>query len=89
MGIASHKPAPAATPKQGEGNGGAGSTPKKRGRPVETDLSADKCIYDAWKTYRYETYADLERELKMKKGEVKHAIDRHKKRLWASIDTLE
>ena len=80
---------PAVKPEQGEGNGGAGSTPKKarstktprRGRPVDTDPKADKRVYEAWKTGRYNTQADCARELGMEEKQAKDAIERHRKRL--------
>ena len=55
-----------------EGNGRFSKTPKKnakpkRGRRADTDPEADRNVADAWGTHHYRTYADLERELNMKK----------------------
>jgi hypothetical protein len=63
--------------------GGAGrvKTPRKRGRPVDTDPKADKRVYEAWKSGHYPNYSELARELKMSQGDMKRAIDRHRKRV--------
>jgi hypothetical protein len=53
---------------------------RKRGRPTDTDPKADERICAAWRTGRYKKYADLARELRIKPGEVRNAIDRHRKR---------
>lgn len=52
----------------------------KRGPKLKTDRKADKRVADAWVTGRYETFADLERELKLSAGSAKRAVDRHRKR---------
>ncbi len=52
----------------------------KRGRKPDTDPKEDKRIAEAWATGQYRTFADLERELELDKGEGKRAVDRHRKR---------
>jgi hypothetical protein len=52
----------------------------KRGRPTDTDPKADKKISDAWRTDQYKTYADLAGTMRIPTQEVKHAIDRNRKR---------
>jgi hypothetical protein len=62
--------------------GSAGSTKRrKRGRPADTDTKADKRIYEAWKSQRHKTYADLALALGITTRTVKEAIDRHRQRL--------
>jgi len=53
----------------------------KRGRRLETDLKADKQVYDAWKTGQYTKYADCGKALGKSEREVYLAIDRHRGRL--------
>jgi hypothetical protein len=73
---------PAATPKQGEGNGATKPAVKaKRGRRADTDPKADKKVADAWATGHYRTYEDLGRKLKTTKHQVKTALDRHRHRV--------
>ncbi len=52
----------------------------RRGRKPDTDPKADARIAEAWATRQYRTFAELERELKLGKGEGKRAVDRHRKR---------
>lgn len=52
----------------------------KRGPKVQTDLKADKKIFDAWNTKKYATYQELADELRKPKFDVKKAIDRQRKR---------
>lgn len=54
---------------------------KKRGRRPDTDPKADKSLFEAWKTRRYKTYAELAEEKNATALEVKRAIDRHRKRI--------
>lgn len=59
-------------------------TPPKRGRPgrkPDTDPKEDKRIFEAWQSGQYKTYAELENELRLLKGEGKRACDRHRKRV--------
>ncbi len=69
--------------KEGESNTplGANLTRRRRGRPRDTDLQADRLIFNAWRTRQYKTYADLARELNKSTREVRAAIDRHRKRV--------
>ena len=53
----------------------------KRGRPIDTDLKADKRIFDAWQSGHFKTYAALAAELYTNKREVELVIDRHRRRL--------
>lgn len=61
----------------------ADATPKRNrpGRKPDTDPKEDKRIFDAWQSGQYKTYAELESELRLSKGEGKRACDRHRKRL--------
>lgn len=49
---------------------------RKPGRPPASESSADERVEAAWRTGRYPRYADLEREMLMKPGEARRALDR-------------
>lgn len=66
---------------QSEGDGEHGKRRSSRGRKPDTDAKQDKRIWDAWHTGRYQEYAELARELRLRPREVERAIDRHRKRL--------
>ena len=62
---------------------GAKAASKKRGRPpgkYRTDRKADKKMADAWATRSYKTHEELATALNKPVLDVKHAIDRHRKR---------
>lgn len=64
-----------------QGKGVAAKRPtSKRGRPSDSDVAADRKLFDAWKTGRYSNYAELEREFRLSAGDARRAIDRHRKR---------
>jgi hypothetical protein len=66
----------------GVGDGNVGGKPKKkRGRPRDTDPTADERMVDAWKTGQYPTYAALAQVQRTTKHEVEAAIDRHRHRI--------
>ncbi len=50
------------------------------GRPPDTDARRDRKIAEAWASGHYRKYAELETAMELKKGQVKTAIDRHRKR---------
>jgi len=60
------------------------ASPQRRkglgGRPRDTDPQKDRRIAQAWNSGEYKTFAELELALKLKPGEAKLAIDRHRKR---------
>lgn len=62
-------------------NGDGGTPVRKPGRPADTNPTEDRRIYDAWKTGRLKTYAELAAELRLPERDVRLALDRHKKRL--------
>lgn len=53
---------------------------KRPGRRPSTDPAADRRIVQAWNSGQHVKYADLEREMDLAKGDVRRAIDRHRKR---------
>lgn len=53
---------------------------KKKARKKRSDSNKDKQIFDAWKTGRYNRYAELAREMEIDEEEVKYALDRHRHR---------
>ncbi len=53
---------------------------RERGRPADTDRTADNRVWHAWKSGEYRKYADLASQLRMKTFEVRAAIDRVRKR---------
>ena len=79
--------------KSGHDDKTAGKSKEKesenRGRPVVTDPKKDQQILDAWGTGSYPKYEDLARELHVTTITIKHAIDRHKKRIAKQSDTSE
>ena len=73
------------SPKTGKRKGGRPKLSKaeakpRRGRKPDTDPKEDKKIADAWESRVYRTYAECESALNLKKGDVKRALDRHRKR---------
>jgi hypothetical protein len=58
----------------------AKSRPKRRGRPVDTDVAEDRRIADAWETRRYRSLEELATAFRTNKDAVKAALDRHRKR---------
>ncbi|MBN1443730.1 MAG: hypothetical protein JXA90_13555 [Planctomycetes bacterium] len=54
---------------------------RKGGRRPQSDPAADRRLYEAWKTGRYQTHEGLAREKGISETEVRRAIDRHRKRL--------
>jgi hypothetical protein len=54
---------------------------RRRGRPIDTDLKEEKRIVSAWESGKYNTYAELARELGTTKRVVKLALDRHRQRM--------
>src|SRR5262249_19168847 len=65
----------------GTNRNGGGPKKRRRGRPRDTNEKADKRIYEAWKSGRHKTYADLALALGLTPKAVDNAIDRHRKRL--------
>jgi hypothetical protein len=53
---------------------------RKGGRPRDSDATKDSRIAEAWKSGKHPTYESLAREFGMRELEVKHAIDRDRKR---------
>jgi len=53
---------------------------KKRGGQIKYNPHADQRIADAWKSGRYNTYADLARQMESTEDQVRKAIDRCRKR---------
>jgi hypothetical protein len=53
----------------------------QRGRKPDTDKAADKRVYETWKTGCYKRYEDLARALGESELDVRHAVDRHRKRI--------
>jgi hypothetical protein len=51
-----------------------------RGRPRDTDVKADRRVYDMWCSGRYRYYEELARQLNQTGKQVAYAIDRHRKR---------
>lgn len=82
--LANNDTVPPPLDKQGRGgeNGESSTrnTGTRRGRPQDTDPKADARVFDAWQTGNYKKFADLARELKIERRDVKLAIDRERKR---------
>lgn len=60
---------------------------RRRGRPRDTDATNDAQVAAAWATGIFATYADLARELGRDAGDVKAAVDRHRKRAGKAVNT--
>lgn len=57
-------------------------TPRKRkGRKLESDLDADKRVFDGWRDSGCRTYEDYARICGTTSKQVQDAVDRHRKRL--------
>ncbi|MHB1424910.1 MAG: hypothetical protein ACYC3I_17195 [Gemmataceae bacterium] len=54
---------------------------KQRGRPRDTDVSADEKVHSAWQSGSYRSYAELASALGLPEREVGRALDRYRKRL--------
>ena len=67
-----HEPPDSSKPQKGK---------RRRGRQVDTDPRADKQVFDAWQSGHHRNYADLARNLRMRRYEVAKAIDRHRHRV--------
>jgi hypothetical protein len=65
-----------------EGGSNVKKKPRKRGRPIDTDLDEDRRISEAWDTGQHKSYVALARERgkNEKKQDITRAIDRHRKR---------
>jgi hypothetical protein len=77
------RPPEAPSSNRGSAHKRKGGTPKRKRGPKgpRTDPHEDARIFDAWKSGRFKDYADLARELHLKRRDVELAIDRHEKRI--------
>jgi hypothetical protein len=56
------------------------SRQRKRGRPVDTDVDADRRLAEAWDSKKFRTHAELAKEKGISRKEVLDALERHRSR---------
>jgi hypothetical protein len=67
--------------KQENGERTEGSKPKRRrGRKPDTDAKKDQRVAEAWQSGQYKTHEQCGQAIGMTRKQVKHALDRHRKR---------